>query len=83
MTCQVFVVSGQSYDALWFTTELREDVTLLRVACADPVFVTGIKQILRGDLGPKETYPCVTAALHGRGILRAAGYSNELHGLRD
>jgi hypothetical protein len=82
-TCGSFATSSWRYDALWFTPAVRADMELLRVACGDHAFVAGIKQVLRGDLDPEETYTRVASALRARGILLAVSHPDELHGLRD
>jgi hypothetical protein len=82
-TCGAFATSGRMYDTLWFTPAVRADVSLLRVACGDPAFVAGMKQILRGDWDPDETYTRVASALRARGILWVVSHPDELHGLRD
>ena len=70
-SCQDFARSSESYDPVWFTPEMKADVRLLRVACADDVFVARVRRIWLDELHPEETEHRIEVALRGHGMLRS------------
>ncbi len=74
-----FARSSESYDPSWFTPEIKADVRLLRVVCADAVFVAGINQIIEDDLKPEELHRRVESALCGRGMLCDVSHGQHEH----
>ena len=64
---------------MWFTPEIKADVRLLRVACANDVFVGRIKWIMQDDLEPEESDRRVESTLRGRGMLCDVSHGQHEH----